>query len=67
MNYPENKLECSGKDSKKNRNYLDLLGVWVWKSPFSRFKKIKKYALIILATPHIAQDSCLQLDKTVLA
>ena len=30
---------------KKIWNFPDLVGGWVWKSPFSRFKKIKKYAL----------------------
>ena len=30
---------------KKKSDFPDLLGGWVWKSPFSRFKKIKKYVL----------------------
>ena len=30
---------------KKIWNFPELVGGWVWKSPFSRFKKIKKYAL----------------------
>ena len=33
------------KKKKKIWNFPDLVGGWVWKSQFSRFKKIKKYAL----------------------
>ena len=37
-----------GKGSIKKKkiwNFPDLVGGWVWKSPFSRSKKIKKYLI----------------------
>ena len=34
-----------GSIKKKIWNFPDLVGGWVRKSPLSRFKKIKKYAL----------------------